>query len=83
LGQLFDRHGTDDGRQDEETDDGIGEQQPENPKRQFAPSRRKGIPSAKFYFVTQATTNLRVTPRAVNSFVRRCRVVFKAGLFGR
>ena len=70
LGQLFDRHGADDGRQDEEAGDGVEQQQPQNPEQQLAPSRRKGIPSAKFYFVTQANKNLRVTPRAVNSFVQ-------------
>jgi hypothetical protein len=68
LEQLFDRHGADDGRQDEKTGDGVEQQQPHKPEQEFAPPRRKGIPNAKFYLVTQASKNLRLPHSAVNLF---------------
>ena len=44
LGNLFHRHAADDGRQNQETDDGVKEQQPDSPERELAFARRERIP---------------------------------------
>src|ERR1017187_2657880 len=73
FGQLFDRHGADDGRQDEKTGDGVEQQQSQNPEQELVPPRRKGIQNAKFYLVTHDGGNLRVMRSEERRVGKECR----------